>query len=39
MTCFPIQVVVSVALTSSVGTQIDSKSKIATLLNNLCSSV
>ena len=37
-TCFPIQVVVCVPLTSSVGTQNNSKSKIAKLLRSLLSS-
>ena len=37
-TCFPIQVVVCVSFNSSVGTQIDSKSKIARLLKSLLSS-
>ena len=34
-TCFPIEVVVLVAFNSSLETQTDSKSRIATLLNNL----
>ena len=38
-TCFPIQVVVSVTFNSSVVTQINSKSKIATLVNKLCFAV
>ena len=33
--CFPIQVIVSVGFSSSDGTQIDSKSKIATFLNKV----
>ena len=37
--CFPIQVIVSVGFSSSDGTQIDSKSKIATFLNKVCSFV
>ena len=37
-TCFPIQVVVCVSFSSSVGTQINSKSKIARLLKILLSS-
>ena len=35
--CFPIQVIVLVGFSSSDGTQIDSKSKIATFLNKVCS--
>ena len=37
-TCFPIQVVVCVSFSSSVGTQIDSKSKIARFLKSFLSS-
>ena len=37
--CFPIQVIVLVGFSSSDGTQIDSKSKIATFLNKVCSFV
>ena len=37
-TCFPIQVVVCLSFNSSVGTQIDSKSKIVRLLKSLLSS-
>ena len=37
--CFPIQVIFSVGFSSSDGTQTDSKSKIATFLNKVCSFV
>ena len=37
-TCFPIQLVVCVSFSSSVGTQIDSKSKIARFLKSFLSS-
>ena len=37
--CFPIQVIVSVGFSSSDGTQIDSKSKIATFSNKFYSLV
>ena len=37
--CFPIQFIVSVGFSSSDGTQIYSKSKIATFLNKVCSFV
>ena len=37
--CFPMQVIVSVGFNSSDGTQIDSKTKMATFLNKVCSLV
>ena len=37
-TCFPIQVVICVSFSSSVGTQIDLSSKIAGLLKSMLSS-
>ena len=37
--CFPVQMIVSVGFSSSDGTQIDSKLKIATIVNKFCSLV